>query len=345
VLILRPVAAEDLDDMLELASQLDSVNLPSDREFLAERIARSQHSFNAAAGRERSDWRRCEYAFVLEDLAARRCVGTSLILAKNGRPEAPYYWLEVSSEERFCPDLAKRFVHRKLRLRSTVDGPTEVGGLILDPAYRAHPQKCGKALSIVRFAFISAHPERFERQLIAEMLSPFDAQGRNRLWDAFGAKFTGLPYREADHMSARTKGFIADLFPEDPVYVTLFPEEVQKVIGEPAESAKAAVRILVKLGFQPLNQVDPFDGGPYYGAARDAVVSVRERRELVLPGKPSAAELGDARTLALLSTEVGGSFRATVVPVREDGAPVVSAECREIMRVKSGDRVSVTPLP
>jgi arginine N-succinyltransferase len=345
VLILRPIAAEDLDELLELASQLDSVNLPCDREFLTERIARSQHSFAAAYGRERDEWRRAEYVFVMEDLAARRVVGTSLILAKNGRPEAPYYWLEVSSEERFCPELQKRFVHKKLRLRSTVDGPTEVGGLILDPAYRAHPRKCGKALSIVRFAFISAHPERFERQLIAEMLSPFDAQGRNRLWEAFGAKFTGLPYREADHLSARTKQFIADLFPEDPVYVTLFPEEVQKVIGEPAESAKAAVRILEEIGFQPLNQVDPFDGGPYYGAARDAVVSVRERRELVLPGKPSAHDVEACGTLALLSTELGGSFRATVVPVGEGGAPIVSAECRDVMRVRSGDRVSVTPLP
>ena len=345
MLILRPIAAEDLDDLLELAAQLDSMNLPSDRDFLAERIAISQHSFAAAAGRERGDWRRAAYVFVLEDLAARRCVGTSLILAKNGRPEAPYYWLEVSSEERWSQDLRKRFVHRKLRLRSTVDGPTEVGGLILDPAYRAHPQKCGKALSIVRFAFISAHPERFERQLIAEMLSPFDAPGKNRLWDAFGARFTGLPYREADHLSARTKQFIADLFPEDPVYVTLFPEEVQKVIGEPGQTAKAAVRILERIGFSPMNQVDPFDGGPYYGAARDAVVSVRERRELVLPGKPSAGERSDGDTLALLSTEMGGSFRATVVPLGPDGSPVVSAECREIMRVKSGDRVSVTPLP
>jgi arginine N-succinyltransferase len=345
VLILRPVAAEDLDDLLELASQLDSMNLPRDRDFLIERIARSQHSFAAAAGRERSDWRQAVYVFVLEDLEARRCVGTSLILAKQGRPEAPYYWLEVSSEERFCPDLRKRFVHKKLRLRSTVDGPTEVGGLILDPAYRAHAEKCGKALSIVRFAFISAHPERFERQLIAEMLSPFDAPGKNRLWDAFGARFTGLPYREADHLSARTKQFIADLFPEDPVYVTLFPEEVQKVIGEPAESAKAAVRILEKIGFQPMNQVDPFDGGPYYGAARDAVVSVRERRELVLPGKASTRPPGAGHTLALLSIETGGAFRATVVPLDEQGAPVVSAECREVMRVTSGDRVSVTPLP
>jgi arginine N-succinyltransferase len=345
VLILRPVAAEDLDDLLELAAQLDSVNLPRDRDFLAERIAVSQRSFASACGRERLDWRACIYVFVLEDRAAGRCVGTSLILAKHGRPDAPYYWLEMSSEERWSPDLRKRFVHRKLRLRSTVDGPTEVGGLILDPAYRAHPQKCGKALSIVRFAFISAHADRFERQLIAEMLSPFDAAGKNQLWEAFGARFTGLPYREADHLSARTKQFIADLFPEDPVYMTLFPEEVQKVIGEPAETAKAAVRILEKIGFQPMNQVDPFDGGPYYGAARDAVVSVRERRELVLPGRPGARRGNEVETLALLSTEAGGSFRATVVPLDEEGAPIVSDECRETLRLRSGDRVSVTPLP
>ena len=345
MLILRPVAARDLDDLLELAGQLDSVNLPRDREFLAERVALSERSFAAVRGDLAMDRRECAYLFVMEDREARRCVGTSQILAKTGRPEAPYYWLEVSFEERWSPELKKRFVHKKLRLRSTVDGPTEVGGLILDPAYRAHPQKCGKALSILRFAFISAHPERFERQLIAEMLSPFDANGRNLLWEAFGARFTDLPYREADHLSARTKQFIADLFPEDPVYVTLFPEEVQKVIGEPAESAKAAVRILTKIGFQPLSQVDPFDGGPYYGAARDAVVSVRERRELVLPGKPTARDLREAKTLALLSTEARGDFRATVVPLDVEGAPVVSASSREALGVKSGDRVSVTPLP
>ena len=148
-----------------------------------------------------------------------------MILAKDGVPGKPYYWFEVSSEERRSEELGKRFVHRKLQLRSTTDGPTEIGGLILDPAYRRNPNKCGKALSIVRFAFMAAYKDRFEREVIAEMLSPFDAQGRNRLWDAFGAKFTDLPYREADHLSAKTKQFIADLFPEDPVYVTLFPEK------------------------------------------------------------------------------------------------------------------------
>lgn len=341
MLILRPLGVEDLDDLVALAGQLDSANLPQDPDFLAERIAASVRSFAGTV----EDPREAVYVFGLEDTEAGRVVGTSMILAKHGRKGAPFYWLELSTEERRSPELDKRFVHRKLRLRSTEDGATEVGGLILDSAYRRHPRKCGKALSIVRFAYISAHPDRFEQQVIAEMLSPFEAPGRNLLWNAFGARFTGLPYREADHLSARTKQFIADLFPRDPVYVTLFPEDVQKVIGEPNENSKAAVRILEKVGFHPLNQVDPFDGGPYYGAARDAIVSVRERRELVLPGVPALREPGEDATLALLSAEGSFGFRATVVPLGREGEPIVSGACREALGVASGDRVSVTPLP
>jgi arginine N-succinyltransferase len=342
VLLLRPVAVDDLDDLIALAGQLDSANLPEDANFLAERIATSMRSF-AEDLAERRDG---VYVFALEDTEAGRVVGTSMIIAKQGREGSPFYWLELSSEERSSPELERRFVHRKLRLRSSEDGPTGVGGLILDPAYRRHPSKCGKALSIVRFAYISAHPERFEREVTAEMLSPFEGPGRNLLWNAFGARFTDLPYREADHLSARTKQFIADLFPRDPVYVTLFPKEVQKIIGQPSETSKAALRILEKVGFHPLNQVDPFDGGPYYGAARDAIVSVRERRELVLPGAPTAR--GDAQEdapLALLSSEASLGFRATVVPLGWEGDPIVSVECRDALGVNSGDRVSVTPLP
>jgi arginine N-succinyltransferase len=338
VLILRAVSREDLGDLLALAAQLDSVNLPHDRGFLAQRIELSERSFAALAPRAE-----CLYGFVLEDQAESRVVGTSLIVAKQGRPGLPFYWLEVSSEERRSPELGKRFVHRKLRLRSTEDGPTEIGGLILDPAYRRHPLRCGKALSVVRFAWVSAHPDRFEQQVIAEMLSPFVAPGRSLLWDAFGARFTGLSYREADRLSARDKQFIADLFPRDPVYATLFPDEVQKSIGQPSETALAAVRILEKVGFHPLNQVDPFDGGPYYGAARDAIVSVRERRELVLPGLPGEGE--GSGVLALVSGEGRLGFRATVVPLDGDGAPIVSRSCRDALGLASGDRVSVTPLP
>jgi arginine N-succinyltransferase len=341
VLILRPIERGDLDGLVDLAVRLDSMNLPSDRGFLEARIETSLRSFAT----DLDDWREAVFVFVLEDTEAGRCVGTSSIIAKHGRPGAPYFWLGVTREERHSHELARRFVHTRLQLHSSEDGPTEIGGLILEPGYRHHPEKCGKALSIVRFAYISMHPERFEREVIAEMLSPFESPGRNLLWDAFGARFTGLPYREADHLSSRSKQFIADLFPRDPVYVTLFPDAVQAMIGQPNETAVAAVRILEKVGFRYLNQVDPFDGGPYYGAAREAIGSVRERRQLVLPGLVYDRITPNDGTLALLSTESGRGFRAMVAPLDDEETPLVSKECREALGATAGDRVTVTPLP
>ncbi|HIG70788.1 MAG TPA: arginine N-succinyltransferase [Myxococcales bacterium] len=341
MMILRPVATEDLDDLLELAGGLDSMNLPRDPTFLSQRIALSKRSFGQQLASDECG----VYLFVMEDAEAQRVVGTSMVMAKHGVPGHPYYWFEVSSEERRSDELDKRFVHTKLRLRSTEDGPTEIGGLILEPSYRRHPQMCGKALSIVRFAYMSMHPDRFQREITAEMLSPFKESGGNLLWDAFGRRFTGLEYREADHRSARNKQFIADLFPRDPVYATLFPESVQQTIGMPNETAKAAVRILEKVGFRYLNQVDPFDGGPYYGAARDAITSVRERRELVLPSACNEDSHDMMGPLALLSTETGRGFRATVVSIEECGTPVVTKRCREALGVAAGERVTVTPLP
>jgi len=339
--MLRPIEEGDLPALVDLAGQLDSMNLPADPGFLASRIAVSTRSFGDAL----DDWRRGIYVFVLEDTNARRCVGTCTILAKHGRPDLPYFWLAVTQEERRSAELCRRFVHTKLQMRSTEDGPTEIGGLILDPAYRRHKEKCGKALSTVRFAYMSMHPDRFEREVIAEMLSPFEETGDNLLWNAFGAKFTGLQYREADRLSSRTKQFIADLFPVDPVYATLFPERVQEVIGRPNDSARAALRILEKIGFRYLHQVDPFDGGPYYGAARDAISCVRERRQLVLPGKAARDEAPPDGPLALVSAEGAHGFRATVVQQVENGAPYVSQQCRDALGVTAGDRVSVTPLP
>ena len=341
MLILRPVAPEDLGDLIALANRLDSVNLPDDREFLEARIQASMRSFAGLLHTSETG----VFIFVLEDSEKKRCIGTSLILAKNGVPGTPYYWFECSSEERRSVELDKRFVHTKLRLCSTEDGPSEIGGIILDPEYRGHPQKCGKALSIVRFAYMSLHPDAFEREVIAEMLSPFEESGENLLWEAFGARFTGLPFREADHLSARDKSFIADLFPRDPVYTTLFPENVQAVIGQPNESAVAALRILEKVGFRALNQVDPFDGGPYYGAARDAITSVRERRELILSSSSREEENDCMGPLALLSAESTAGFRATVVPLDDEGAPRVDKRCREALGVDAGDRVAITPLP
>jgi arginine N-succinyltransferase len=152
MLILRPIASGDLEDLVALAAQLDSVNLPSERDSLAQRIEDSERAFAATHRPEPAKAPQGTYVFVLEDTDAGRCVGTSMILAKHGTPSAPYYWFEISVEERRSTELGLHFEHTKLRMRSTDDGPTEIGGLILDPAYRRHASKCGKALSVVGVA-------------------------------------------------------------------------------------------------------------------------------------------------------------------------------------------------
>ncbi|MCH7595050.1 MAG: arginine N-succinyltransferase, partial [Planctomycetes bacterium] len=105
--------------------------------------------------------------------------------------------------------------------------------------------------------------------------------------------------------------------------VTSHPQSIERpkteaelidLIGKANETAKAAVSILKKLGFRYLHQVDPFDGGPYVGAARDAIGSVRERRQLVLPALADERVQSEDSPLVLLSAEARLGFRATVVP-------------------------------
>ena len=61
MLILRPTRKRDLDDLVALAGQLDSMNLPSDRDFLESRIEMSLRSFAGGASQHGV------YVFVLED--------------------------------------------------------------------------------------------------------------------------------------------------------------------------------------------------------------------------------------------------------------------------------------
>ena len=103
--------------------------------------------------------------------------------------------------------------------------------------------------------------------------------------------------------------------------------------------------ILEAVGFRHLNQVDPFDGGPHYGAARDAISSVRERRELVLPGRVASGDRVVQGPLALVSAEGSLGFRAIVLQLDAEGAPRVSQPRRDALGVEAGDRVYVTPLP
>src|ERR1700674_3314183 len=272
--LIRQAGPQDHRQILQLARQLDSINLPTDSGELADALDRSAKSFAGNIRRHANT----SYIFCAEDLRKDRVVAASMIIGKHGTPASPHYYFEMDTDERYSQSLHRMFRHPFLRLRYSMDGPSELGGLIVDAALRGHPERIGKQISWVRFLYIARHRGRFERKLIAEMLAPATPNRGNRFWDYYGGLVTGLSYREADLLSTHDKEFIRTLFPDSPLYTFLLPEEVLQSVGQVAENSRGAVRLLEQAGMKFLQQIDPFDAGSYYGAQIEDLVPVKEFR-------------------------------------------------------------------
>jgi arginine N-succinyltransferase len=337
--VIRDSRPDDLEVIESLAEMLNTMNLPRDRRVLKHMLEKSERSF---LGRI-PDPAEAEYVFVLEDLERRRAIGTSLIIAKHGTLSSPHYFMKVETEKRQSDVPPREIHHRVLKLGYTHDGPTEIGGLILHPDYRRAPEQLGMQLSYVRFNFIGRHPEQFQKQVLAELLSPLDAEGKNRFWEVYGRKFTGLEYREADRLSMTDKKFIDSLFPEEPLYTAVLPEEVQRSLGQVAPGARGAERLLRKIGLRPLGEIDPFDGGPFFGAGMKDVTLLRDT--VTREARPDDAPGGTA-TLAIVSHQGDQGFRALCTPVRIDNREVAmpSEACARLDAYR-GAPLTVTPVP
>jgi arginine N-succinyltransferase len=337
VFLLRPAVPADLEAVVELAGYLDSPNLPRDPAFLRARLERSERAF-AQPGPPAAER---EYQFALADPAGR-VVGTCAILSKHGTRGSPHVYLQVGEEERYSPSAGVLMRHVVLQLRATWDGPTEIGSLVLHPDARGQAGAPGKLLSWGRFAYIARHRGSFEREVLAEMRAAIDSRGDNAFWDAFGRRFTGMSYADADRRSSADKTFILDLFPRSEFYASLLDAEVAQKIGEVHAEAAPALHLLQRAGMRWTGQVDPFDAGPYVGAAASDIAPIRE----TAVGWIADAE-PDARALpAIVASEESGAFRAVAAPALVEGTSVqVAKEARERLGVSAGDEVSVTPLP
>jgi arginine N-succinyltransferase len=335
--LLRAARASDLAALLELARFLDSPNLPCDREFLAARLERCTAAF-ARPGPPSAER---EYQFVLVD-EAEHVIGTCAILSKHGTPGMPHVFLLVGQEKREARSLRVRMDHMTFQLGYTEDGPTEIGALVLHPDARGKPGWPGRLLSWGRFAFIALHRTSFESRVLAEMRAALDPQGRSAFWDAFGGRFTGISYAEADRRSVTDKSFILELFPSTPFYATLLPPEVAARIGKVHPETVPAVRLLEHAGMRASGEIDPFDAGPFYGAAMDDVVPVRE----TVVGRLAGEAPPDDAPLAILSTLDDGAFRAVAVPCAKQGTEIrAPKDAVRRLELREGDEVAWTPLP
>jgi arginine N-succinyltransferase len=74
-----------VEQVLAVAEYLDTVNLPRDRKVIEGILDQSERSFSGELpGADR------EFLFVLEELAKKRSIGTSMIYAQHGTKRAAH---------------------------------------------------------------------------------------------------------------------------------------------------------------------------------------------------------------------------------------------------------------
>ena len=275
---IRAACVADLDELYGLARFLNTVNLPDDKGAIERILDVSERSFRGEIANPRDR----EFIFLLRDALENRAIGTSMVIAQLGRPGEPYIYLDVDREEKYSSSLQKHFVHQVLSVRYSYEGPTEIGGLVVHPAYRTTPEKLGTLISFVRFLFIAMQRSDFRDELLAELLPPLEADGTSHLWEAVGRHFTDMSYSDADRLSKRNKEFIRTLFPQGEIYTSLLPPRAQAVIGAVGKETQGVEKLLRRIGFRYAERVDPFDGGPHFIARTDDVALVRAVRRVEL---------------------------------------------------------------
>ncbi len=339
---IRATMPGDEEQILSVARHLNSVNLPHDRASVNEIVEYSYKSFSG----EIADPRLRQYVFVLIDREKGHIVGTSMIFAQLGRRGAPYIYFDVLDEEKYSATIDKHFHHTVLRIGYAYNGPTEIGGLVLMPAYRLSSERLGTFISYVRFLYLGAHPHLFQEEVLAELMPPLEPDGTSHLWEALGRKFTDMSYMEADKLSKRNKEFIRGLFPEGTIYATLLPEDAQRVIGKTGAQTRGVEKLLRRIGFRYAHRVDPFDGGPHYTARMDEIRLVQETRR-TRADRAFSPEPHEKQAIIAVDQPDPPFFRAVLSPFRDEGARglAVSEDAWEHLGLRQGSPILALPIP
>jgi arginine N-succinyltransferase len=221
--LIRRTTMEDVATLLKLAKMVHFINLPADNDIIAGKVQHSRKSFMKAASGDaaadqideiiptprRPDGSSLEgfssaitqadlFMFTLEDTETGAVLGSSQVVSSMSGPGRPSVSFKLSRKEFFSESLQTGTSHTVAKLYLDESGPSEIGGLILQPSYRSNKAKLGKLLSLIRFHFMALNRPLFADKVLAEMMAPISPDGTNLLWDYLGRRFISLSYTEAD---------------------------------------------------------------------------------------------------------------------------------------------------
>lgn len=334
--LIRRAKSEDVATLFKLAKMVHFINLPADRDIIAGKVMHSRECFSKAGAKahgiihepampvayaastkrlpasmvglgqsvQKSDL----FMFVIEDTESGSVLGTSQVLAHMGGPGNPNVSFKLTTKEFFSSSLQTGTKHTVAQLYLDESGPTEIGGLILQPSFRGHKQGLGKMLSLIRFHFMALHRTFFADRVIAEMMAPITPDGQNLLWEYLGRRFINLTYTEADRFCQYSREFMTSLLPREEIYLTLLPPEARSVVGQVGPETVPARRMLEKLGFAYRDFIDPFDGGPHLEADTDEISIVKHTTRGTLGEPISTSAAKKSGYISVIDAD--GEFRA-----------------------------------
>jgi arginine N-succinyltransferase len=370
VFLVRRAKVEDIPSLLKLAKMVHFINLPPDHEIISEKVAWSRNCFMMAADEEVGTAPRKPapaqardphehgalaagirnivgqsplFMFVLEEIETQGVIGTSQIISRFGGPGQPNVSLQLERKELFSHSLQMGVTHTVARIHLDETGPTEIGGLILQPSFRGHRDKLGRLIALVRFHFMGLHRHHFSDRVLAEMMGPITIDGYNPFWEHCTRAFINLTYEQADKFCQQSKEFILTLFPRTDLYLTLISPEARSVVGTVGPETIPARRMLEKIGFKYHNRVDPFDGGPHLEAQLDDIELVKKTSRLRLANPADTAHTHSG----LVSTlDEDGEFRCvqTTFAYDRQGRIILSRKMLELIQGEPGAEAGVTVL-
>lgn len=284
------------------------------------------------------------YIFVMEDSESKDILGVSMIHAQHGTEDEPHFYLTVGQEAKFSQTINTGFVHGTLKLGLDTNGPTEIGGLILNPDFRGSKEKLGKQLSFVRFLYMAINPDRFKPMVHSELMPPLDKHGNSPLWEAVGRRFLNMNYTEADILSRSNKEFILSLFPSENIYQTLLPMDAREAIGKVGKETEPVKKMLESIGFKYTYEVDPFDGGPHYRCVLKEIKTVKDRVTGTLVANEKF-DAKDARDVIIALHKNGHDFFAVKASLNVHGDGQVSMDPRMVRELELKLPQKITAIP
>ena len=294
--VIQAVSFKDYSSLRKLALKYPLLNLPAEEKLLKEKIELSQNSFNEILPKEKRN-----FLFVLKTLEGD-IIGSSQISSKSGTKSKPSYSLKIHKNNK-SPFLC---------LKKITDGPSYLGGLILNMHYRGHPEKAGKQLSLIRFLFAGVFPHFFENTFHAEVAPFLDKQGQNQFFEQFIKKHSSLSMSEIDYLTLTNKEKLFAHYPKGEIALSSLPKEVQKSIGKPGVFSGRALALLEKQHFRFVDEVDPFDGGPYMQAKATNIPIIQQIKKVSL--KPTHDDISQKWLFALPNKNnfKGGVLKGTL---------------------------------